>query len=64
MGFLFFGFLALIDRALISFLRLSSEEFISIDSYKVAPVAPVFLCFSEPARSTSKNLLLIVFRVF
>lgn len=35
-----------------------------IPSFKVAPVAPVFLALYEPAKSTKKNLAVIYPSVF
>ena len=47
------------DNAEITFPSSSKPKFIFIPSFKVAPVAPVFLALYDPARSTKTNFAVI-----
>ena len=53
-------FLSIVESADITLPNYKRPRFIFIPSFSTAPVAPVFLALSEPARSTKKNLAVIV----
>ena len=48
-------------KALITFPKAVRERLILAPSFKVYPVAPVFPCLSEPARSTKLSLDFLIF---
>lgn len=50
----------MVERAEMTLPSYRSPKFILIPSFKTAPVAPVFFARSEPAKSTKKNLAVIV----
>ena len=51
---------SIVDKAEITFPSSSKPRLILMPSFRIAPVAPVFFALSEPARSTKKNLAVIV----